>query len=160
MLKSQCHSNREGGMVKLRMRMSQFLDRKGTQTGSMVKPQQTWAKPLFITHIQGITAKIQCVCGARSKLREALGKVKEPTPELKKKKSCLYLASCMYVTTCTFGKQEGLSRSCHEDECLKEWDTGHKVKWEFAAVNEFKTNLTSKMIMEAGCHTPQTWMWP
>ena len=51
-------------------------------------------KPLFMPCVQGITEKIPCVChplgvkvicSSRGKLREALVKVKEPTPELRRK---------------------------------------------------------------------------
>ena len=48
----------------------------------------------FLTYVQGITEKIQrvchplgvkVICSSRGKLRETLTKVKEPTPELKRK---------------------------------------------------------------------------
>ena len=85
-------------------------------TRSMTVMEGPATKPLFLPYIVGVTERIECVChplgirvicGYRGKMREALMKVKQPTPELDKK-GMFIKYSVESAIMCTSVKQEGL----------------------------------------------------
>ena len=88
-----------------------------TNTRSTTVMEGLAPKPLFLPYIAGVTERIECVCrplgirvicSYRCKMREALVKVKQPTPELDKKGVVYEVPVVESAIMCTSVKQEGL----------------------------------------------------
>ena len=141
-----------------------------TSTRSMTATGEPAPKLLFLPYIAGVTDRIErvcrpfgirVICGYRGKMREALVKVKQPTPELDKK-GVVYEVPCgecnhVYIGETGRTQRKWLTehraavKKCDHKNgiAVHAWKSGHQVEWESAKVKEVAPNLAHRRIVEA-----------
>ena len=121
---------------------------------------------------------IRVICGYRGKMREALVKVKQPTPKLDTK-GVIYEVPCGECNHVYIGKtgrtlrKRFIEHKVAVKKCANQngitvhaWKPGHQVDWESAKVKEVVPNIAHRKIAEVLLihQTPNTTnldcMWP